>query len=163
MHCAPRCGRGCIRDRYGVPEEAAEAARLAEGARVDFERALALQPDLPAGLVARGLYELWVAPDPDSDLKRGLADLTRALEIAPNDAETHVTVGYTLRRLGDFDTALAHFEQASALTGWLCDQHPLDVTQHRSAGGSRSRSRTVHGALPDRNLGQAGALLHPVP
>jgi TolB-like protein len=97
--------------------EAAEVARLAEGARADFERALALQPDLPAALVARGLYELNVVPDPDSNLMAGLADLTRALEIAPNDAETHMTAGYTLRRLGNFDAALAHFEQASALTG----------------------------------------------
>ncbi len=149
---------------YGDPDETAEAARLAQGARADFERALALQPDLPAALVARGLYELWVAPDPLSDLKRGLADLTRALEIAPNDAETHLTAAVTLRRLGDFDAALAHFEQASALTpGRYAIEPPLDVAQHRSAGGSRSRARAVHGALPDGNLGQAGALLHPVP
>jgi TolB-like protein len=100
-----------------IEAEAAEVARLAEGARADFERALALQPDLPAALVARGLYELHVVPDPDSNLMAGLADLTRALEIAPNDAETHMTAGYTLRRLGNFDAALAHFDQASALTG----------------------------------------------
>jgi hypothetical protein len=54
-------------------------ARLNEGARADIERALALQPDLPEALAARGLYHTYVSMDP----ARGLEDLLRALSIAP--------------------------------------------------------------------------------
>jgi TolB-like protein len=108
-----------FRDAPDEPEEV--PIRLAAGARADFERALALQPELPAALVARARYQLWVVLegdyDPDSDST--LEDLTRALEISPNDADTHWDVAIMLRRMGRFDEALAHFEQAAALTPGL--------------------------------------------
>jgi len=108
-----------FRDVPDEPEEVPTA--LAAGARADFERALALQPDLPAALVARGLYQLWVVPeaDYDPDADSTVDDLTRALEISPNDADTHWTVAIQLRRTGRFDEAIAHFEQAAALTPGL--------------------------------------------
>ena len=65
--------------------------RLNEAARTDIERALALQPDLPEALAARGLYHAWVSFDP----ARGLEDLLRALSIAPNDADSHGAAGMT--------------------------------------------------------------------
>ena len=85
--------------------------RLNEAARADIERALALQPDLPEALAARGLYHTYVSIDPE----RGLADLLRALSIAPNDADSHGIAGMTLRRLGRFDEAL-DTQRAAELT-----------------------------------------------
>jgi adenylate cyclase len=85
--------------------------RLNEAARTDIERALALQPDLPEALAARGLYHAWVSFDP----ARGLEDLLRALSIAPNDADSHGFAGMTLRRLGRFYEAFVHFERAEGL------------------------------------------------
>jgi TolB-like protein/Flp pilus assembly protein TadD len=106
------------RDAPDEPEGVQTA--LAAGARADFERALALQPELPAALVARGQYQLWIGDadsGPDSDSM--LEDLTRALEISPNDADTHSDVAILLRRMGRFDEAIGHFEQSAALTPGL--------------------------------------------
>jgi TolB-like protein/Flp pilus assembly protein TadD len=87
------------------------ALYAADGERLDIERALALQPDLPEALAARGLYHTYVSIDP----ARGLEDLLRALSIAPNDADSHGIAGMTLRRLGRFDEALVHLEREAAL------------------------------------------------
>lgn len=86
-------------------------AALRDGARADFERSLQLEPDLPEALVARGLYHTYVAGDPE----RALEDLTQALARAPSDAETQNVAGLTLRRLGRFDEAIAHFKEATRL------------------------------------------------
>jgi TolB-like protein len=88
---------------------------LADSARGDIERALALQPELPEALVARGLYRTRVT----LDAAGGLEDLERALAMAPNDADTHNTAAVALRRLGRFDEALEHFEQAEQLAPGL--------------------------------------------
>jgi tetratricopeptide (TPR) repeat protein len=39
-----------------------------------------------------------------------------ALSLSPSDADTHNTVGLTLRRLGRFDEAIRHFAEAARLT-----------------------------------------------
>jgi TolB-like protein/Tfp pilus assembly protein PilF len=96
-----------LRSTYDGDSEA-----LAEGARADIERALALEPGLPEALAARGLYYTYVSRDPE----RGLIDLTRALSVAPSDADTHNVAGLTLRRLGRFDDAIDHFDEAARLT-----------------------------------------------
>ena len=88
---------------------------LAANARTDIERALELHPELPEALVARGLYRTWIT----LDAARGLDDLERALAVAPNDADTHNTAALALRRLGRFDEALEHFEQAEQLAPGL--------------------------------------------
>lgn len=84
---------------------------MPDGARVDIDRALQLEPDLPEALVARGLYHTYVSRDPE----RALGDLTRALAIAPSDADSHNVAGLTLRRLGRIDEALEHFAEAARL------------------------------------------------
>ncbi len=91
------------------------APGVAENARTDIEQALALHPELPEALVARGLYRTWVT----QDAARGLDDLMRALKMAPNDADTHHTAALALRRLGRFDEALAQFEHAELLAPGL--------------------------------------------
>ena len=85
---------------------------IGEAAHSDIERALALQPGLPEAFVARGAYHTYVTADP----QRGLVDLEQALAVAPNDAETQWRAGMTLRRLGRFDEALAHYERAVRLS-----------------------------------------------
>jgi len=84
---------------------------LADAARADIESALEIQPDLPDALVARGLYSTYVSIDPE----RALADLTRALSMAPSDADAHNVAGMTLRRLGRFDEAIQQFSIAAGL------------------------------------------------
>ena len=91
---------------------APDDADLAVGASADIERALALEPDLPEALAARGLYYTYVTRDPE----RALIDLTHALSLSPSDADTHNTAGLTLRRLGRFDEAIRHFAEAARLT-----------------------------------------------
>ena len=81
-----------------------------QGAWLDIERALELQPDLPEALAARASYITYVDRDP----ARALTDLDRALELAPNDADTHDIAGLTERRLGRFDEAIAHFGKRRA-------------------------------------------------
>jgi TolB-like protein/Flp pilus assembly protein TadD len=82
------------------------------GALADIERAIELDPDLPEALVARGLYHTYGSLDPE----RALIDLTRALSLAPSDADTHWATGMTLRRLGRFDGAIEHYREAARLT-----------------------------------------------
>lgn len=84
---------------------------LTDAARADVERALELQPDLPDALVARAWYSTYVSTDPE----RALADLTRALAMAPSDVDAHNAAGMTLRRLGRFDEAITHFNTAAGL------------------------------------------------
>ena len=88
---------------------------LADRARTDIEQAFALHPELPEALVARGLYRTWVS----QEAARGLDDLMRALEMVPNDADTHHTAALALRRLGRFDEALEQFELAEELAPGL--------------------------------------------
>jgi tetratricopeptide (TPR) repeat protein len=93
-------------------DPAGKTPEIRERVRADIERALALQPDLPDALAARGLYLTYVALDP----KQALVDLERALEAVPNDANAQTAAALTLRRLGRFDEAIEHFAQAAALS-----------------------------------------------
>ena len=86
-------------------------ATIADVARADVERALALEPELPEALAARGLYFTYVVRDPAA----GLEDLMRSIALAPNDPDTHNAAGLTLRRLGRFDAALEQFRAAMEL------------------------------------------------
>jgi TolB-like protein len=119
---------------------------IGEAARSDIARALALQPDLPEALVARGVYHTYVTVDPE----RGLVDLERALAIAPNDTETQWRAGMTLRRLGRFDEALAHFNQAARLSPGE-DRYALMAAFTQSALGRHDEADRAFAMLIERD------------
>jgi len=73
-----------------------------------YERALAQQKDLPEAMLARGLYTMYVAKDPD----RALVDLNTVVQARPSNVEAHQLIGFALRRRGHFDEALAHQARA---------------------------------------------------
>jgi TolB-like protein/Tfp pilus assembly protein PilF len=127
---------------------------LVEGARTDIERALALEPDLPEALAARGLYHTYVSRDPE----RALIDLTRALSLAPSDADTHNAAGLTLRRLGRFDEAIDHFDEAARLTPGE-DRYLFRAFQTRLATGRLEEAERERQAYAKRFPEHPGARL----
>jgi serine/threonine-protein kinase len=83
------------------------AARVKSSA----ERAVALDPDGPAGHVALARYHLYVRRDANA----GLREARLALAVAPNDVRALGTVASAERRLALYDAALAHLRQARQL------------------------------------------------
>ena len=73
-----------------------------------FERALAIDPQLPEARLARGIYELYVT----KELDQALADLDAVARLRPNSSVAHTAVGRALRWHGRMDEALAHFQRA---------------------------------------------------
>jgi TolB-like protein len=80
-------------------------------AKQAFERALAIDPQLPEAQLARGLYAVYVT----DDLDRALDDLNAVIRVRPNSAEAHASLGAALRRRGRMDEALEHFARAEDL------------------------------------------------
>ena len=91
--------------------------RLADGiaARQAFERALAIDPQLPEAQLARGLYAMYVT----ADLDQALADLAAVVRWRPNSAGAHSALGLALRRRGRMAESLVH-----AVRAW--DLDPLN-------------------------------------
>jgi TolB-like protein/Flp pilus assembly protein TadD len=91
-----------------------------ERARLAFERALAIDPGLAEARLARGLYELYVAKQPD----RALADLEPLAQQRPNSPTVLQALALVLRRHGRMDEAIADFQHA-----WDLDplNHVYDV------------------------------------
>lgn len=111
------------------PRFALAAARLAESllsvhfysrpfapAQLDevktiIDRALALDPDLAESHEALGLYHYWGYLRYDS----ALAAFRRALELQPNNARAHGSIGYVYRRQGKWPQSLAEIAKCEAL------------------------------------------------
>lgn len=83
----------------------------AVAAREAFERALAIDAELPEAWLARGLYEMYVT----EQLDRALADLEAVVAKRPNAAGAHSALGFVLRRRARFDQALEHMKRARDL------------------------------------------------
>ena len=103
--------RAKVRVWIGITTEGPHVFAAVGAAKLDIERALQLQPDLPEALAARAMYTTYV----EHDAAGALPDLNRALELAPSDADTHSIAGLTTRRLGRFDEAIGHFREAARL------------------------------------------------
>ena len=84
--------------------------RLAQARRA-ADRALELQPDLPAAHLALGYYYYWGRQDYD----RALKELLPIAEGQESNADVLAAVGYIRRRQGRFDDALATLQKAFQL------------------------------------------------
>jgi len=76
-----------------------------------FQRALAIDPQLPEGILARGLYTMYAAHDPD----RAMADLEVAVRVRPNSVRAHAALGFALRRRARWGEALEQLARARDL------------------------------------------------
>jgi serine/threonine-protein kinase len=94
--------------------------RLA-AAKAAADRALALQPDLGEGHLARALYLYWGRRDYDG-ARRELELARRSL---PGSAEVQVDLAAIARRLGQWETAIAGFRKAVLLD----PRQPDNLTQ----------------------------------
>ncbi len=118
-------------------------ARL-DSARVAVETALRLAPDLAEGRIARGYYYYWGLVD----YRRALEEFEAARRQQPSNSELLSAIGYVERRRGQWDSALARFQEAvrydprSALrTLDLADTLHVDcATTPRRSGASTGRS-----------------------
>jgi serine/threonine-protein kinase len=87
-----------------TPEEAEKARRAAE-------RALAVGPNRAEGHLALGVYYHWVA----KDNPRALAELLRGQQLAPGNADLLTATGLVEQSVGQWDSALMHYERARRL------------------------------------------------
>jgi tetratricopeptide (TPR) repeat protein len=94
-----------------------------ERQRAAAEKAIRLAPDLPQARLAMGRVHY-----AERDYARALEELTFAVEGMPGSAELWSNVGFTQRRLGNWDQALAAFEKATILD-------PRDATLFFDLGG----------------------------
>jgi TolB-like protein len=85
-------------------------ARLAE-AKAAADRALELDPELPEGRVALGMYHYYGELDYDG----ALAEFFRAQQTRPQDVEVLSGIAAVKRRQGRWDEALRGFEQVEQL------------------------------------------------
>jgi TolB-like protein/tRNA A-37 threonylcarbamoyl transferase component Bud32/Tfp pilus assembly protein PilF len=76
-----------------------------------YERALALDPQLPEAQLARGLHALYIS----KNLDQALSDLGHVAEVRPNSAEAQRAFGSALRRAGRAAEAVAPFSRAYEL------------------------------------------------
>ena len=79
-----------------------------DSARVAAERALRLAPDLAEARVARGYLFYWGV----GDYPRALQEFEAVRRQQPGNSELLTAIGYVERRRGQWDTALARFEEA---------------------------------------------------
>jgi serine/threonine-protein kinase len=80
-------------------------------ADVAIRRALALQPDLPEGHLAKGYYYYWGF----RDYGPALAEFERVRAARPSDAEAIASVSYILRRQGKVAEAMQTVTEAARL------------------------------------------------
>jgi len=75
-----------------------------EAAKQAFERALAIDPQLPEARLARGLYAMYVT----DNLDQALDDLAAVVQLRPSSSPAQAAFGFALRRRGRFAEAIEH-------------------------------------------------------
>ncbi len=89
----------------------APPAEMAPRAKETAARAIELAPDLPEANYARGLVALWF----DWDWQAAENYLSRAVVLAPNNAEAHIFLAHLYSNLGRKQEALTHARRAREL------------------------------------------------
>jgi len=97
--------------RASVLSNDAPPAEMASRSKVAAVRAMELAPDLAEANYARGLVALWF----EFDWPAAERYLSRAVEIAPNDADAHLYLAHFYSNLGRKQEALAHARRAREL------------------------------------------------
>ena len=82
-----------------------------EKARLNADKSLGLQPDLPEGHLALGLSYYYG----DRDYERALAEFELAKRDLPNEAQAYLNIGAIQRRQGKWTESTANLEKAAAL------------------------------------------------
>jgi TolB-like protein len=101
---------------------------VAREARRFFEAALRLDPDNVSALIGVASAHMWAVNMYTSDdrvgqIRAAEAAATKALNLAPNSAQAHLTYGIVLYAMRGADRALREFEFAIALDGKLAAAH----------------------------------------
>jgi TolB-like protein/Flp pilus assembly protein TadD len=91
--------------RYDLGEDRLVAAKRAA------DRALALDPDLPAARVALGLYYYWGR----SNYERAIQEFSLARDLQPSNAPALLQIGNVRRRQGRFDDAIESYRKSADL------------------------------------------------
>lgn len=86
-------------------------AEMAPRAKAAAERAIELAPDVPEANYARGLIAFWF----DWDWEAAERYLTRAVELAPNNADAHIYLAHLHSNLGRKQQTLVHARRATEL------------------------------------------------
>jgi tetratricopeptide (TPR) repeat protein len=101
------------------------------GAKVHFERALALQPDNPHYLLHYGVVQMQL-----DELDRAAVSLERAGKLDPSNPLTHFNLGRLCRQQGELTKARAELEEAVRLRPELARAHYQLATVYRQLGQS---------------------------
>jgi serine/threonine-protein kinase len=109
-YALPRAGMADAM-RASVLSNDAPPAEMAARAKIAAVRAMQLAPDLAETNYARGMVAMWF----EFDWPAAERHLSRAVEIAPNDADAHLYLAHLYSNLGRKPEALSHARRAREL------------------------------------------------
>lgn len=89
----------------------AKRADILPLARIEAQKALALDPTLPAAHLAQAVYFY----RGETDIDRAAQEFERAVAALPNDVQAHLNFGYLRRWQGRWDEAVALLKRAAEL------------------------------------------------
>ncbi len=117
-----------------------ERLKLAEKA---VDRALQLNPDLPAARVALGFFQYHGL----RDYAKALEAFSVAIKLSPNEKEAFAGIAYVQRRQGEFEESLRNLKIASEL-----DPRSADIPNEMGAVLTRLRRFSEADAAYDRSV-----------